>query len=153
MCFSIMFNRYTIIYNFRISFFILGIEVPRLLKGCFHRDTKKPENKKLTKARSELACKSEQSNSCSLSQLLMSWLLGVSSVFEAFALAVQKTWLPLFPIVCSLADAVKATLILAGSWGHRTNMTGQLSFSQKYFFLVLFTNGSPHFGQLTIFNT
>jgi len=86
--------------------------------------------------------------------------LGVSSVFEVIALAVQKTWLLLFaivssifPIVCSLENAVKATLILAGSWGHRTNMTGQLSFSQKYLDLILFTNGSPHFGQLIIFNT
>jgi len=29
-------------------------------------------------------------------------------------------------------------------------MTGQASFSQKYLHFVLFTNGSPHFGQLTI---
>ena len=56
-------------------------------------------------------------------------------------------------MVCSVANAAKATLVLAGSYGRRTNITGQFSFSQKYLDLVLFINGFPHFGQLTIFNT
>jgi len=50
------------------------------------------------------------------------------------------------------ANDVDASFVLLGKEGHRTNMIGQFSFSQKYLLLFPFTIGSPHSGQLTIFS-
>jgi hypothetical protein len=51
-----------------------------------------------------------------------------------------------------VAKALKAILILVGSYGRLTNITEQLSLLQKYL-RARFTRGFPHTGQATILIT